>query len=235
MNTFGAQLFAVLLSSTSPEPRAAPDVVSHCEGDRSSDTVVVNLPGFDYKTWGWVDVELGDDVLVCDYEIRGKWDDADIAAVHLDVLRFIREGRQVAIVAYSMTGPFAVEMLDTSEDLAREPDLLGQLSLLMVAPAAEVRSGLRGMVKRAATRWEHAWQVHFETNILGHRDQQPDWHDFIDRIHILKAERERIVDYGGISAIAHKRLGNNIHTVPRATHVSLRHAAAVTELLREML
>ena len=65
-----------------------------------------------------------------------------------------------------MSAPFAGEVLDLWDKPIAEPDVVDRLDLVLVAPAAKVKSGLRGFVPHAEKRWAHAWRIHFEKGLM---------------------------------------------------------------------
>lgn len=227
-------LFSVALLARNADA-AETRLVDHCVGDTNGDTVVINLPGFDLRTWGWIRLTAPARATVCDYEIHGDWGDSEVGALQREIEVFLRTGKKVVFVAYSMSAPIVGEVLDTSDYIRHESQMLSRVSVLLVAPAVEVSSVLRPAIRSKAKRWAHAWRVHLEQNILARRNHEPSWNEFIDRIILLQAAADTVVDNDAISSDLLRRLGSNVHVVPNTTHTKLRKSPVVDEYLHNLL
>jgi hypothetical protein len=222
------------LAHAAPPARAAPGYVpADCRGDAEAQATVVNIPGWDYRVWRWIQLDLPADVRVCNYHLTAQWgvDEVDFMKNELDEL--VTDNGQVIIVAYSMSAPYIVEVLDTWSTADLQPQVLDKLDLVLVAPAARVHRNVRGFVRRQAERWTHAWKVHFEEGVM-RKSYLPEWNDLLDRTHLIMAKHEAVVDYSGIDPKVLQRLGQNVHTLS-GRHVDMRKKPEITTLVHDLL
>jgi hypothetical protein len=207
-------------------------IEADCRGNTDSKTTVVNIPGWDFRTWGWVRLRVGD-VHVCNYRLLASWDDDHIDFMHQELDRLVASNEQVIIVAYSMSAPFITEVLDTWVSAELSPQTLDELDLVLIAPAARVHGTVRGFVIRLADRWNHAWKAHFEKGVM-RNNHIPQWNALLDRTHLILANRDVVVDYEGIGTVVFDRLGQNVQTL-EGRHVDLRKAPEISNLVLSLV
>jgi hypothetical protein len=197
-------------------------------------TTVVNISGYHPDLYGNLRLDLPPEVTICDYKLEADWGDDEVEFMQLELDRLLKSSQQIVIVGYSMSVPFAGEMLDLWETPIIDPDVVDRLDLVLVAPAAEIKKSVKGFVVIPAKRWAHAWRVHFEKGLM-RRNHLPEWSALLDRTSLVLAGNELVVDYDGMSDSVNERFAGRIIVAKGTTHLDLRWAPAVSQAVSKVL